>query len=58
MKCNNCDKEMVSYCSKDLEYFFSKINWGSSFLDADAVKIVNGEKGVVCSNKKSYRMVK
>ena len=46
--CKTCGKEMPTYCPEDLKYFFSKINWGMSFLDADAVKIMNGEKGVVC----------
>ena len=52
MKCNNCKKEMNYYCPDDLQYLLSKINWGTSFLDADAVKIMNGEKGIVCKKKK------
>ncbi len=26
---------------KEINYLFSKINWGASFLDADAVRIMN-----------------
>ncbi len=49
-QCPKCKGEVVHFCRKDLKYFFSRIDWGKSFLDADAVKIMNGEKGVVCCN--------
>ena len=27
--------------NEDIEYVFGKINWGTSFLDAKAIKIMN-----------------
>jgi len=27
--------------NEDIDYLFSKINWGSSFLDAKAIDIMN-----------------
>jgi hypothetical protein len=29
---------------KDIDYLFSKINWGTSFLDAEAIQIMNSLK--------------
>jgi len=34
-------KEKAETLKKDIEYLFSKINWGDSFLDADAIRIMN-----------------
>ncbi len=48
MTCNNCGKVMTKYCPDDIKHLFNKVDWGKSFLDADAVKLMNGEKGVVC----------
>jgi len=31
----------LNLISKEINYLFSKINWGSSFLDANAIQVMN-----------------
>ncbi|KKP30610.1 MAG: hypothetical protein UR20_C0054G0011 [Candidatus Woesebacteria bacterium GW2011_GWE2_31_6] len=45
-KCKDCGDKLVVFDSKDLDYLFSRINWGASFIDADAARIMNGERCV------------
>jgi len=45
-KCKDCGDDIYVLCGKDLKYLFSKINWGASFIDADAARIMNGERCV------------
>lgn len=33
--------EYKAYKKEDLDYLFSKIDWGNSFLDARAIQIMN-----------------
>ena len=44
MKCENCE---------DINYFFSKINWANSFIDARAAEIMNNIGNMIkcsCTN--------
>jgi len=45
-KCKDCGDKLVVFDSKDLDYLFSRINWGASFIDADAARIMNRERCV------------
>ena len=38
--------------NKDFKYLCSKVNWGSSFLDAEAVTIINELTGKVTQLEK------
>ena len=33
--------ETAEQINKDLQYLFGRINWGDSFIDADAARIMN-----------------
>jgi hypothetical protein len=39
---------------KDIEYLFSKINWSKSFLDADAIRIMNEFRGDILKADKEF----
>lgn len=44
---------------KDLDYLFSKINWGDSFLDANAARIMNEFwKDLIESDKEFIKRLK
>ena len=36
------NKEQIKEIQSDIDYLFSKINWKDSFLDAKAIRIMNG----------------
>jgi len=42
---------------EDIDYLFSKINWGSSFLDAKAVEIMNTLKTRIEEDKAKLQAV-
>jgi len=45
--------------SGDIKYLFSKINWSNSFLDAQAIKIMNEFwKDVIDADKEFIRLIK
>jgi hypothetical protein len=39
---------------KDIEYLFSKIDWSKSFLDADAIRIMNEFRGDILKADKEF----
>lgn len=47
----------MSNISEDIDYLFSKINWGSSFLDAKAIDIMNTLKAKIEEDKAESRAV-
>lgn len=47
----------MSNINEDIDYLFSKINWGSSFLDAKAINIMNTLKAKIEEDKAESQAV-
>lgn len=47
----------MSNINEDIDYLFSKINWGSSFLDAKAIDIMNTLKAKIEEDKAELKAV-
>lgn len=47
----------MSNINEDIDYLFSKINWGSSFLDAKAIDIMNTLKAKIEEDKAESQAV-
>ena len=47
----------MSNINEDIDYLFSKINWGSSFLDAKAIDIMNTLKSKIEEDKAELKAV-
>ena len=47
----------MSNINEDIDYLFSKINWGSSFLDAKAIDIMNTLKSRIEEDKAKLQAV-
>jgi hypothetical protein len=47
----------MSNLNDDIDYLFSKINWGASFLDAKAIEIMNTLKARIETDKSKLQAV-